>query len=163
MPIDIDQFRSAMQRLAAAVTVVATGDEGSRTGLTASAVTSLTGEPPTLLVCINRDTGSHASLVENGRFSVNVLAREHESIASAFAGFTGLEGEDRFTAGSWDAGTLDVPVLVGALVSFECVLDGRYQRSTHDILVGLIEDVHLPDRSIEPLLYANREFGGLVE
>lgn len=160
MAIDLDDFRSAMQRLAAAVTIVATGVEGTRTGLTASAVTSLTAEPPTLLACVSRDSGSLPLLIENRAFSVNVLARAQEEVATAFAGMTGLEGEDRFAAGEWSPGTLGVPLLEGALVGFECVLEARFPRSSHDIVVGRIENVHLSDDPIEPLLYLDRRFGG---
>ncbi len=163
MAIDLDLFRVSMQRLAAAVTVVATGVAGSRAGLTASAVTSLTAEPPTLLVCVNRDAGSHVSLVEEGRFSVSVLARGQGAVAEAFAGWTGLEGEDRFTVGEWSEGSIGVPMLAGALVGFECVLDALYPRSTHDIIVGHIEHAHVSDGVIEPLLYLDRRFGGFAE
>lgn len=158
--IDLDLFRSSMQRLAAAVTIVATGSEGGRTGLTASSVTSLTGEPPTLLACVSRDSGSLSALVANGMFSVNVLARDQEDVATAFAGWTGLEGEDRFSVGAWSPGTLGVPLLEGALVGFECVLEARFPRSSHDILVGRIEHVRLPDVALDPLLYVDRAFGG---
>lgn len=148
-----------MQRLAAAVTVVAAGDGDSMTGFTASAVSSLTAEPPTLLVCVNREGGSHRTLVEEARFSVNVLADDQADVARAFAGMTGLEGVDRFSVGDWYPGELSLPILVGGLVGFECSLDALYPRSSHDILVGLIEHVHLPDRTVEPLLYVDRRFG----
>jgi flavin reductase (DIM6/NTAB) family NADH-FMN oxidoreductase RutF len=125
-------------------------------------VTSLTGDPPTLLVCVNRDAGSHASLVEEGRFSVSVLAREQVAVAEAFAGWTGLEGEDRFGVGDWSEGASGVPVLGEALVGFECSLDALYPRSTHDIVVGYIEHVHLSEGAIEPLVYVDRQFGGFA-
>lgn len=152
-----------MQRLAAAVTVVAAGGEGARVGLTASSVTSLTGEPPTLLVCVNRDTGSHPAILDDERFSVNVLSRDQEAVAGVFAGFTGLEGEEKFSAGDWSEGQLGVPVLKGAQVVFECRVDAHFPRSTHDIIVGLIETVHISEEAFEPLLYADRAFGGFTE
>jgi flavin reductase (DIM6/NTAB) family NADH-FMN oxidoreductase RutF len=158
--IDLELFRSSMQRLAAGVTIVATGSAGDRTGLTASAVTSLTGEPPTLLACVSRDSGSLPALVANGLFSVNVLARDQEAVATAFAGMTGLEGEERFTVGAWSPGLLGVPLLEGALVGFECVLEARFPRSSHDILVGRIDHASLSHGALDPLLYVDRRFGG---
>ena len=160
MAIDLDLFRASMQRLAAAVTVVATGTGDDRTGLTASAVTSLTGEPPTLLACVSRESGSLPAFLENGAFSVNVLSRAQEDVATAFAGMTGLEGADRFTVGVWSSGGTGVPLLEGALVGFECVLEARFPRSSHDILVGRIEHASLSDGALTPLLYVDRRFGG---
>lgn len=160
MPIALDDFIAGMQRLAAAVTVVATDADGVRLGLTASAVTSLTAEPPTILASVNREAGSHDLLIEAGRFSVNVLARDQEDVAGAFAGFTGLEGPERFEVGEWSTGSLGMPILAGALVAFECVVDTVVPRSTHDVLIGSIEAVTISDAPIEPLLYVDRSFGG---
>lgn len=160
MAITTEQFVSGMQRLAAAVTVVATEVDGLRSGLTASAVTSLTAEPPTLLVCVNRDAGSHRRLLAAGRFSVNVLARDQQEVAETFAGFTGAEGPGRFEVGSWRTGDLGLPVLDGALVAFECTVDEVVARSSHDVLIGAIEALHLHDTPVDPLLYLDRSFGG---
>lgn len=160
MPVGLDDFLAGMQRLASAVTIVATEVDGVRAGLTASAVTSLTAEPPTLLACVNRDAGTHGLLLEAGRFSVNLLGRGHEDIAGAFAGFTGLEGPERFEVGSWRAGDHGVPVLEGALASFECLVDEVVVRSSHDVFIGAIEAVHLPEVEVDPLLYLDRAFGG---
>ncbi|NND83709.1 MAG: flavin reductase [Acidimicrobiia bacterium] len=160
MAISADEFVSGMQRLAAAVTVVATEVDGVRGGLTASAVTSLTAEPPTLLACVNRDAGSHRLLLDAGHFSVNVLARDQEEVAGTFAGFSGLEGPDRFTVGDWHTGDLGLPILGGALASFECSVDEVVVRSSHDVFIGAIEAVHLADGDVDPLLYLDRAFGG---
>lgn len=162
MPIGLDDFLAGMRRLASAVTVVATAKGSLRGGLTASAVTSLTAEPPTLLACVNRDAGSHPLLLEVGRFSVNVLGRDQEDVAGAFAGFGGLEGAERFDVGTWADGVLGLPVLEGALASFECVVDEVVVRSSHDVLIGTIEAVHLPEVAADPLLYLDRSFGGFT-
>ena len=162
MAITVEEFVSGMQRLAAAVTVVATEAEGVRGGLTASAVTSLTAEPPTLLACVNRDAGSHRLLLEAGRFSVNVLARHQEDVAGTFAGLTGLEGPERFSVGLWRDGALGLPVLEGALASFECSVDEVVVRSSHDVFIGAIEAIHLSAGDVEPLLYLDRSFGGFA-
>ena len=162
MAITVEEFVSGMQRLAAAVTVVATEVDGVRGGLTASAVTSLTAEPPTLLACVNRDAGSHRLLLDAGRFSVNVLARDQEEVAGTFAGFSGLDGPERFSVGAWRAGELGLPVLDGALACFECTVDEVVVRSSHDVFIGAIEAVHLADGRTDPLLYLDRSFGGFA-
>jgi flavin reductase (DIM6/NTAB) family NADH-FMN oxidoreductase RutF len=162
MAISVEEFVSGMQRLAAAVTVVATEVDGARSGLTASAVTSLTAEPPTLLACVNRDAGSHRLLLDAGRFSVNVLAADQEDVAGTFAGLTGVEGPARFSTGAWREGELGLPVLDGALVSFECTVDEVVVRSSHDVFIGAIEAVHLGSGEVEPLLYLDRTFGGFA-
>ncbi len=153
-----EQFFEGMSRLAAAVNVVTTSDGTTRGGLTASAVTSLTGEPPMLLACVNRTAGTHSLLVDCGRFAVNVLPASAVEVAMTFAGMAGLQGEERFGVGDWVTGEIDQPVLADALVSFECVVESLVTRGTHDIVIGEVRAVHLgPDA--EPLLYLGRQFG----
>lgn len=154
----MEAFFEGMRRLAAAVDVVTVADGDHRGGLTASAVTSLTVDPPMLLACVNRSASSHALIVDAGRFAVNVLPATDREVAAAFAGMTGLNGEDRFSVGEWRVGDLGQPVLATALVSFECVIESLVGRSTHDIVIGEVRAVHLGEKA-DPLLYMDRAFG----
>lgn len=154
----MDDFLEGMRRLAAAVDVVTVADGDRRGGLTASAVTSLTVDPPMLLACVNRSASSHALIVDAGRFAVNVLPAGDQGVAAAFAGMTGLEGDDRFSVGEWREGDLGQPILTTALVSFECVIESLVGRSTHDIVIGEVQAVHLGEKT-DPLLYMDRSFG----
>ncbi|MFB7172183.1 flavin reductase family protein [Streptomyces sp. NPDC056254] len=158
-------FRAGMRRLASAVNVIATGsgqDPAGWRGMTATAVCSLCAEPPSLVVCLNQQTGTYRRLTENGLFSVNVLAGPDLHLAQTFAGQHGLVGADRFTTGDWAPGRLGVPVLRGAQASFECRVVQAVEYGTHSLLIGNIEAVHRPDgAAAQPLIYHDQGFHGL--
>ena len=90
-------FRSAMRRLASTVTIITASHGCSRHGMTATAVTSLTASPPSLLVCINQSASIHDPIVKSGRFCVNLLACDHDHLVPVFSGQ--LVGEERFASG----------------------------------------------------------------
>lgn len=143
-------YREGMSRLVAAVTVVATDGPAGLAGFTATAVTSVSDSPPTLLVCMHRTAQSRARLLANGVFSVNVLATGNEGLADVFAGRTGLHLDARFQAGEWEAGETGSPLLQGALVSFECRLSEVKDVATHHVLFGSVVAIRLgaPDPSL---------------
>jgi flavin reductase len=150
-------FRDGMSRVGAAVHIVTTGGPAGRAGFTATAVSSVSDEPPTVLVCLNRNGHSATVLSENKVFCVNTLAAEQQPLADVFAGRGGLTGEERFGHGEWEQLITGAPVLAGALVSFDCrVIDFR-PVATHQILIGQVEAVRLgPARPA--LLYAGRAY-----
>jgi len=131
-PIGKNEFRDAMSRLGAPVTIVTTDGPAGRHGLTASAVCSVTDTPPTLLVCVNRDAGAHAHFVDNGVMCVNVLARRHEALSGVF-GSKGVESSERFGRASWQVLTTGAPVLSDASVSFDCRIARTEEIGTHTV------------------------------
>jgi flavin reductase (DIM6/NTAB) family NADH-FMN oxidoreductase RutF len=90
--VNAEAFRQGMRRLAAGVTIVTTIHDGERSGLTATAVTSLSVDPPQLLVCVNREAGSHDLIRRGERMCVNVLSHAHKNLAARFAGQGGITG-----------------------------------------------------------------------
>src|ERR1700674_3326474 len=99
--VDPVLFREAMSRLGAAVHVITTSGPGGKAGATATAVSSVSGAPPTPLMWPNRRSQTNPSVVENGVFCVNTLGAGEAEIADLFAGRTGVTGSDRFAAGQW--------------------------------------------------------------
>src|SRR3954462_15216029 len=97
--VEAAQFREAMAQLGAAVHVVTTAGSAGRTGFTATAVCSVSDQPPTLLVCLNRRSRGTPILRENGVFCVNPLGADAESLADMFAGRSGAINEERFAVG----------------------------------------------------------------
>jgi flavin reductase (DIM6/NTAB) family NADH-FMN oxidoreductase RutF len=155
-------FLDGMRQLASGVSVVTAGTVGDRNGMTASAVCSLSAEPPSLIACLSRTTGTCGRLADSGTFCVNVLGRHHEDLATIFAGRTELAGEARFGVGAWHAGRLGVPVLSDALVAFECEVATIHDYATHCIVVGLVHDVYVSDDGCRPLVYHDRTFCGVA-
>jgi flavin reductase (DIM6/NTAB) family NADH-FMN oxidoreductase RutF len=153
----IDQFRRAMRRVAATVNVISVTVEGRPLGITATAVSSLSMEPPSLLTCINRAAAVHASMADLAHFRVNILHRDQEEIARMFADRT-LE-DLRFAAG-WELMADLPPRLVDAQASVLCRRIDHHQFGTHSIFIGVIEEVRVRD-DVSPLLYWNGRYGGV--
>lgn len=104
-----------MRKLAGAVSVLTVGQGEERTGLTATSVTSLSVEPPTLLICVNRATSSVVPLLKERAFAINVLRPHHEPVADRFAGKGGLKGPARYDGADWTRLSTGAPVLADAL------------------------------------------------
>ncbi len=153
-----DGFRRAMRQLASGVCVIATRTrDDKRCGLTATAVTSLTADPPSLLVCINKSTWLGSEIERSGRFSVNLIGHAQAEVGKAFAGMTGHVGEERFAVGRWRDGHTGIPVLADATGAFECRVDQVVRRDTHLVVFGLVEAIVEGDGP--GLIYADGDFG----
>ena len=158
MSIDAAAFKKGMRHLAASVTLITTRHDGMRGGLTATAVCSVSADPPQILVCVNRTASAHDPIAQARLFCVNILAPEHRKIAERFAGMDGIEGDERFnTLGEWSALKTGAPVLKGCPVSFDCKLVAELGAGTHTIYIGEIIDIAL-DGDAVPLVYADGNF-----
>lgn len=149
-------FREAMSRVSGAVHVVATDGKAGRGGLTATAVTSVSDSPPTLLVCLNATSRTAKMLKENGAFSVNTLAAEHIEIARHFSR-SGLSMEERFARGQWEAGLGGAPLLVGALATFALKVADLRQVGSHFVVIGEVLAAKA-GADAEPLVYHRRGY-----
>ncbi|MDQ0391398.1 flavin reductase family protein [Labrys monachus] len=150
--VDASDFRAAMRELAAGVTIVTAGREGDRRGLTATAVCSVSADPPTLLVCVNRDAEGHAAILASGAFCVNVAAAEHRGLAERFAGRGGARGAERFEVGDWRSLSTGAPALADAVAVFDCRVIKAIDWGTHTVFLGAVAATTIsPERAA--LLY----------
>lgn len=144
------RFRAAMRRLAASVAiVVAKGQEGP-VGIAATSVTSLTVDPPAVLLCINRSTNLHELLVPTAPLSVNLLSRSQQGVSAAFGG--GVPQAERFGHGDWREGSNGLPLLQDAQASLSCVIDAMLAYGTHSIVIARVLDATVSDE-VSPLIY----------
>lgn len=150
-----------MRGQAGAVAVIATGSPGHRTGLTATAVCSLSDSPPTVLICVNRNASAHRAIRLSGFFSVNWLATYQDGLAACFAGQTGRKAEERFSEGKWITLETGAPVLSDGLASLDCELIKEYEHATHSIFIGRVRGARVDDGG-DPLLYFAGRFTGLA-
>lgn len=141
-----DAFRSAMRMLAAGVSIVAAGNEDERSGITVSSVTSLAIDPPTLVVCIGRNSSLAPALDRYGHFSANLLRASQRDLAERFAGRGGVFGAERFAAGDWITLITGAPVLSDALASIDCEIEEKIDRHTHSIVLGRVVAVRAAGR-----------------
>lgn len=154
--IESTDFRNAMSLLTTAVNVITTEGEAGVHGFTASAVCSVTDTPPTLLVCMNQSSRSHAHFVDNKILSVNVLGAQHEKISNAFAS-SKLSAEERFKLGAWTTLETGSPVLEDALVSFDCEIEQIQDVGTHSVFMCRVVAIKQSQQD-ESLVYFNRAY-----
>ncbi len=153
----LDAFRNAMRHVAATVYAVTTRDGDRPFGILATAVSSLSFDPPSLLVCINRTASLHDPLLRSERFAVNVLAAGNRDVAEHFMAAT----PDRFSLGDWQD-VHGVPVLASAQSSFVCTMAGSHEFGTHTVVIGtLVAAQHRIDA--KPLTYFDRHYIDISE
>ena len=147
------EFKRAMRRLASTVTVISTADaNGNRYGMAATAVNSVSMDPPSLLVCVNHGASIHAPLTGRGAFCVNVLTTDHEDLVSAFSGR--LTGAERFTVGGWSDDDRGIPYLRDAQCNLVCDVDTVVPFGTHSVIIGRVSAVRVAE-GVAPLIYAD--------
>jgi flavin reductase (DIM6/NTAB) family NADH-FMN oxidoreductase RutF len=154
--VEAAAFREAMSRLGAAVHVVTSAGPAGQTGFTATAVASVSDQPPTLLVCLNRRSVSAPVLSANGVFCVNTLRADEEAIADLFAGRSGSR-DQRFAAGEWTTLATGSPVLASAVVAFDCRMSDVKAVGSHNVVFGVVEAVRLGPAG-PALLYHERAY-----
>jgi len=145
--VSADDFRGAMRHLAAGVSIITAGRGQDITGMTVTSVTSLSVEPATLIVSINRQASSLPLLRRERFFGVNILSSDQLEIAERFTGKSGLKGADRFTGARWTTRISGVPLLVGALSAIDCEVEDIFERHSHVILVGRMLDIETSRRT----------------
>ena len=153
--VDDAQFRNVVGHFASGVTVITTLVDGKPFGTTASAVSSLSMDPPMMLVCLNRTSSSHDALVSSGRYGINILAAEQDHLASHF----GRKSDDKFAAVPHTISPRGIPLLDGALATIECRIDETATGGTHTIFLGRV--LAADARAGEPLAYYRGKFGRL--
>ncbi|ARM91213.1 FMN reductase (NADH) 1 (plasmid) [Rhizobium sp. CIAT894] len=144
-------FKAAMRRFTSTICLITTELNGVRHGMAATAVQSVTADPPTVLVCINQSASVNQPLKISGKFAVNMLHLSHAGLVPLFSGQ--LKGEERFHYGEWLS--LDgMPVLSDAQAAFVCKLKDVVHVGTHDVVLGEVLEARFIE-SIAPLLYEN--------
>jgi len=148
MSIDPSDFRRALAQFASGVTAVTTRDGSGRPlGLTVTAFSSVSLDPPLVLVCVDERSETHAGFRDSGTFGVSVLAEDQEEVSRRFA----WSGPAKFEKTGLVAGSTGVPLVAGALAHLECRVVAAHAAGDHTIYVG--EIVALSTRAGRPLVY----------
>jgi flavin reductase (DIM6/NTAB) family NADH-FMN oxidoreductase RutF len=161
MTVSADDFKKALQLWASGVTVVTTSSEKFGVqGMTVSAFSSVSVNPPLVLVCINNAADTGEGIKESQCFAVNVLTSDQQDISNQFAG--GSNQQLRFENTDWKAGVTGAPILNESLMSLDCKVVEKVLAGTHWIIIGEVQECVC--RSGEPLLYfcgAYRQLAGV--
>jgi flavin reductase (DIM6/NTAB) family NADH-FMN oxidoreductase RutF len=141
-------FRAAMRRLAGGVSVITAGAGSEISGMTVTSVSSLSVDPPSLIVSINRASSSWPLLKRHRYFGVNILNADQIDVAERFTGKDGRKGADRFSGAEWIERASGARLLAGALAAIECEAEDIIERHSHAIVIGRVLHVELsPDHA----------------
>ena len=149
------RMRDGLRRLAKAVVIITCEHDGQRFAMAATAVSELSMEPPSLLICVNRTASLYAPLSDGSNFAVNILHSSHETVSAACSGK--LKGEARFEQGRWARSALGALYLEDAQATFVCRNDRQVDYGTHAIFIGEVVDV-LSHGPVDPLIYVDGRY-----
>ena len=155
-----NQMMQSMRRLASSVAVVSSTNGQERHAMAATSVTSLSMDPPSLLVCVNKSTAMHDVLANGADFCINILSMEQQEVSSACGGK--LKGEERFTVGNWEKSENGVPYLADAQSVVMLEQDGHYEYGTHTIFIGRVKEIQNSEE-INPLIYVDGRYTTTAE
>lgn len=150
------EFRNAMAQLGSAVSVITTDGPAGKFGFTASAVCSVTDSPPTLLVCMNRNSFANEHFKRNGTLCVNVLSSDHQDLSGIFANAS-LRSEERFGYDSWQVLASGAPVLSSSVASFDCLIDTCHEVGSHSVFYCQVQAIRVSEAP-RGLVYFNRRY-----
>lgn len=155
----IEVFKAAMRRFAVSVSIITIADAKTRAGMTATAVSSVSLDPPSLLVCVNRKARFHVDMHRGRRFCVNMLSDDQSALSSAFGGR--LPADERFKLGTWLVQGIDPPYLSEAQANVFCTVDALFDYGSHTIFIGKVESVRLSGKC-RPLVFADGRYFSIV-
>jgi flavin reductase (DIM6/NTAB) family NADH-FMN oxidoreductase RutF len=149
-----------MRRLPAGVCVISIGEGAERTGLTATSVSALSTDPPTLLVSVNRASSSYQASTRRRAFGANALAADRHAVANSFSGRERDQGAERYAAGRWLALNSGVCMLSDVVAAFDCEVEERSERHFHAIVIGRVRGRLIPGGR-SALVYRRGEYDQL--
>lgn len=159
MSVSMDDFKRVLQRWASGVTVVTARTGEQVHGMTVSAFSSVSADPPLVLVCANRRSTTHGVIETGGIFTVNILASDQADVSTVFAS---PDMEDaRFDVVKWSETESGAPTIDGALASLECVVVEAHAAGSHTVYIGRVESVVA--RDADPLLYYGGKYRSLTD
>lgn len=158
MAVDTATFKQALGSWASGVTIVTTLSDGVYSGMTASAFSSVSADPPLVLVCINRKATSCDEVRESGVFAVNILREGQDALSNRFA--TPMDRAARFEGVAVTAGASGAPLLDESMVSLDCRVEQAVEAGSHTVFIGRVEEVVV--REGHPLLYYRGAYRGVT-
>ena len=152
-------LKEAMRHLVGGVSVITAGTGEERTGLTVTSATSLSVEPPTMIVCVNRNASSWPIIQRHRHFVVNVLAAHHQAVADRFAGRGGVKGAERYAQARWRTLATGALALEDALAAIDCEVEEIIERHSHGIIIGAVRALAIAPTPSDSLVYGRGRYG----
>ncbi|MFN8531701.1 MAG: flavin reductase family protein [Anaerolineae bacterium] len=162
IPVDAQTMRDTMRYWVSGVSIVTTQHEGQRGGMTVSAFTSISVEPPQILICLNKGISSLPLLQASGAFAVNILAAHQLYLSDLFGGRVPLpEGADRFEGLTLKTAVTGAPILTESLGYLDCRVKQQFDGETHWVIIGEVVATATHNMVPFPLVYYNRKYRAL--
>lgn len=159
MDVGPELFRKVMGHFVTGVTVVTTFDSGGRpAGITVNALSSVSLEPPLVVVALDRRRFITPIVHEAGRFAVSILSEDQQALSDCFAGAPVTPGREDFCGAAWTPGETGLPILDGSIASLECTVTDSYPVGDHDLFIGRVEALANQEHHPQPLLYYRRRY-----
>jgi flavin reductase (DIM6/NTAB) family NADH-FMN oxidoreductase RutF len=158
MEFDPDTFRKVMGHFATGVSVVTTHDGRRPWGITVNALSSVSLEPPLVMIALDRRRQIRPVVQAAGRYAVNILGESQQGLSDCFAGAPVTPDRDAFCGAAWTAGETGMPVIEGAIASLECEVVGVHPVGDHDLFLGKVVSLSNDERHPMPLLYYRRRY-----
>jgi len=153
-----DAFRWVMGHFVTGVTVVTTLDGDQPQGITVNALSSVSLDPPLVMVALDRRRFITPSVRRAARFAVNVLSEDQQALSDCFAGAPVDPGRDLFCGAPWTTGSTGLPLLVGAIATIECTVVETFQAGDHELFIGRVDAMVNAEPHPMPLLYYRRQY-----
>jgi flavin reductase (DIM6/NTAB) family NADH-FMN oxidoreductase RutF len=151
-------FRTVIGQFATGVTVVTAIADGKPLGITVNALTSVSLDPPMVLIALDRRRFIVPTIDATGRYAINVLAEDQQWLSDCFAGANVTPGREAFCGAAWHPGVTGLPLLEGAIASMECSVAERVSAGDHWLYVARVEALTIDDETAPPLLYHRRRY-----
>ena len=151
-------FRKVMGHFVTGVSVVTALDGGRPFGITVNALSSVSLEPPLIMVALDRRRFLTPIVRAGGRYAVNILAEDQQAMSDCFAGAPVTPGRDAFCGAAWHPGETGLPLLDGAIATLECTVVETFSAGDHDLFIGRVDAVVNEGQHAMPLLYYRRRY-----
>ena len=156
--IESDAFRRVMGHFATGVTVVTALDGERPYGITVNALSSVSLDPPLVMVALDRRRFLTPIVRAAGRYAVNILAEDQQALSDCFAGAPVVPGRDAFCGAAWHPGSMGLPLIDGAIATLECTVVETFSAGDHDLFIGRVDALGNERDHPMPLLYYRRRY-----
>src|SRR5215212_4928386 len=153
MEIAPDTFRLVMGRFATGISVVTTLDGRRPAGITVNALSSVSLDPPLVMVALDRSRFITPMVRSFGRYAVNILGDGQQALSDCFAHAPVKPGRDEFCGAAWQPGPTGLPLIDGAIATLECTVVETFSAGDHDLFIGRVDSLAQADSAVSPLLY----------
>jgi flavin reductase (DIM6/NTAB) family NADH-FMN oxidoreductase RutF len=151
-------FRKVMGHFVTGVTVVTALDGERPQGITVNALSSVSLDPPLVMVALDRGRFITPTVRAAGRYAVNILGEAQQGLSDCFAGAEVEPGRDEFCGAAWHPGETGLPLLDGAIATLECTVVETFHAGDHDLFIGRVDALRNDEHHPQPLLYYRRRY-----